>query len=277
MAFDFDRVQKDIRGLREYLKRPSKHATPEQVHSLRTGIRRLEAGIEALALDTRVNEQRLLRKLSKLRGRAGKVRDLDVLTGYAAGVLLKGEEACQIELLEILGAEHARRSRQLHSFAMRNGEPLRRRLKRTATKLKSLSEDRSVGTGTSGEAMLAVLRVQRELTSPSRLTRNNLHPFRLKAKELRYMLQMKNDRASQATIEILGAMKDAIGEWHDWQQLLGIARKHLPHGSECKLVTVFQTTTDEKFVRALSIANAGRKHFQPAAANTERSRTKRRG
>ena len=35
--------------------------------------------MEALALES--NERRLLRKLAKLRKRAGKVRDLDVLTG----------------------------------------------------------------------------------------------------------------------------------------------------------------------------------------------------
>ena len=40
--------------------------------------------MQALALDSNANEQRLLRKLAKLRKRAGKVRDLDVLTGYVA-------------------------------------------------------------------------------------------------------------------------------------------------------------------------------------------------
>ena len=32
---------------------------------------------------------------------------------------------------------------------------------------------------------------------------------------------------NQELIETLGQVKDAIGEWHDWQQLLTIARENL--------------------------------------------------
>ena len=48
--------------------------------------------MQALALDSNANERRLLRKLAKLRKRAGKVRDLDVLTAYVADLHVSGEE-----------------------------------------------------------------------------------------------------------------------------------------------------------------------------------------
>jgi CHAD domain-containing protein len=269
MAFDLDRVQKDIRELRKFLKRGLKHRTPQEIHSLRTQLRRFEASMQVLALDSNPNERRLLRKMAKLRRRAGKVRDLDVLTGYAVGVKMIGEDDCQVQLLESLGAEHAQRNQRLHSFAVRHGESLRRRLKCTASHLKTLSAGSLIDDTAPGYTMLLELRLQRELTAKTRLTRNNLHPYRLKVKELRFMLQMENHPSDRQLIETLGEMKDAMGEWHDWQQLLTIAREQLSHGSKCKLLPLFQATTNQKLKRALAVANRGRKQIQPALAGTE--------
>ncbi len=224
--------------------------------------------MQALALDSNANERRLLRKLAKLRRRAGKVRDLDVLTGYIAGVKTGEEEDCVVQLLEYLGAEHADRSQRLDSFAVKHGESLRGRLKQTATNLRTLSVD-SIGSRIApGHAIVAELRLQRELAEPVRLTQNNLHPYRLQVKELRYLLEMKNDPADQTLIEILGQVKDAIGEWHDWQQLGIIARDHLPHGSKCKLISLLQKTTQKKLKAAIARANAGRQQIQLSPVRT---------
>ena len=228
--------------------------------------------MQALALDSNANERRLLRKLAKLRRRAGKVRDLDVLTGYVAelktGETGDKEQDCVVQLLEYLGAEHAHRSQRLDSFAAKHGESLRRRLKKTATSLHTLSVDSIARQTAPGHAMLSELRLQRELTEPVRLTRNNLHPYRLQVKELRYMLEMQNDPTDQALIEALGQVKDAIGEWHDWQQLVIIARDHLPHGSKCKLIPLLQKTTQKKLKVAIARANAGRQQIRRSPART---------
>jgi CHAD domain-containing protein len=269
MAFDLGRVQKDIRKLRRFLKRAPKHTTPKKVHSLRTGIRRFEAAMQALALESNANERRLLRKLAKLRKRAGKVRDLDVLTGYVADLKLSGEEECLIELMEYLGSERAQRGQQLQSFAMRHGESLRRRLKRTATNLQTSSEVVTASQTAPADTMLSELRLQHELTEPVRLTKSNLHPYRLQVKELRYMLEMEKDPADQGLFETLGQVKDAIGEWHDWQQLVIIARDQLPHGSKCKLIPLLQKTTQQKLKQALAVTNAGRRRIQSSNAGSK--------
>lgn len=269
MAFDLDTAQKDIRELRKFLKRTPKHPTPENIHTLRTRTRRFEAALQALALDTAPNERRALRKLKKLRRRAGEVRDLDVLTGYAAEIPADEENDCLVELLEYLGAEHARRTKRLHACAVQDGPSLRRRLKRTAARIGALAGDGVLNGSAFGNAMVSEIRLQRELATPVRLNRENLHPYRLKVKELRYILQMENDPGDQQLIDTLGEMKDAIGEWHDWQELLMIASEQLPHGPECKLVRSFQAITEQKFRHALSVTNNGRKHirqpFSPAA------------
>jgi CHAD domain-containing protein len=268
MAFHLGRVQKDIRKLRRFLKRVPKHTTPKKVHSLRTGIRRFEAAMEALALESNANERRLLRKLAKLRKSAGKVRDLDVLTGYVADLNVNGEGECLVQLLEYLGSERARRRQQLHSFAIKHGESLRHRLKRTASQLKTSSEDIAASQTAPADTMLSELRLQHELTEPVRLTKSNLHPYRLQVKELRYMLQMEKDPADRGLIETLGQVKDAIGEWHDWQQLVIIARDHLPHGSKCKLIPLLQKTTQQKLKHALAVAKTGRRRIRSSDAGT---------
>ncbi|MGB7197517.1 MAG: CHAD domain-containing protein [Acidobacteriaceae bacterium] len=270
MAFDLGRVEKDIRKLRRFLKHAPKHTPPKKVHSLRTAIRRFEAAMQALALDSHANERRLLRKLAKLRKRAGKVRDLDVLTGYVADLHVSGEEKCRGQLLKYLGAKHADRSGQLHSFAVEHGESVRRRLKRTAMQLAASTEDVATSQTAPGDTMLSELRLERQLTQPIRLTKSNLHPYRLQVKELLYMLQMETEPADRELVEILGEVKDSIGEWHDWLQLQTIAGDHLAHGSKCKLLLLLEKTTDEKLKHALTVANAGRKHMQQSSAGMHR-------
>jgi len=267
MAFDLGTVRKDIRRLRKFLKKSPNHATPEEVHSLRTATRRFEAATQALALDSDANERRLLPTLAKLRRRAGKVRDLDVLTGYVAAVKIDEEDDCRVQLLEFLGVDHARQTARLHSFSVKHRESLRGRLKRTAKHLKAFASDSSMSGTAPGKTMLLELRLQRKLATPVRLTRNSLHPYRIQVKELRYMLQMENHPADRELIETLGAIKDAIGEWHDWQELLKIAREQLQHGSKCKLVAKIQMSTNEKLKRALSVANTGRTKIQPELAS----------
>ena len=224
--------------------------------------------MEALALASDTNERQLLRKLAKLRKRAGKVRDLDVLTGYVADLNVSGEEECLVELLEYLGSKRAQRNQQLHSFAIKRRESLRRRLKRAAAQLETSSEDMIASQTAPGDTMLSELRLQQELTQPIRLTKSNLHPYRLQVKELRYMLQMEKDPTDRELIEMLGQVKDAIGEWHDWLQLQTIARDHLAHGSKCKLIPLFQKTTQQKLKRALAVANAGRRRIQSSNAGS---------
>lgn len=268
MAFDLDGVHQDIRKLRNTLKRWPKHATPEEVHALRTTARRFETAIQALALDSDTNQRRLLRQMAKLRGRAGKVRDLDVLTGFVAALKICTEEQeCRVQLLEHLGAEHAHRNERLHSFAVRHRESLRRRLKRTATYLQTSSLDGMASPTAPGYTMLSELRLQQDLTRSLRLTRKNLHPYRLQVKELRDMLQMEKDPGDRERIETLGKVKDAIGEWHDWEKLLKIARENLHHASKCQLISELQKLTQQKFKHAVAIANASKKQIQTSLSD----------
>jgi hypothetical protein len=56
-------------------------------------------------------------------------------------------------------------------------------------------------------------------------------------------------------------VKDAIGEWHDWEELVNVADRVIDHGSECRLIQQLKSTTRNKFESALSQAEQLRKRY----------------
>ncbi len=102
VRLDPKRVHKPVKKLRNIVKQIPKQPSPEQVHDLRTNTRRPEAVVTALSLDTSRNVKDLLNDLFRVRKRAGKVRDMDVLTAYAASLHDGEDQDCKVQLLEHL-------------------------------------------------------------------------------------------------------------------------------------------------------------------------------
>jgi len=124
------------------------------------------------------------------------------------------------------------------------------------------------------DAMSLALQLSNELASWPRLDAGNFHPFRLKVKELRYALQLaKNPDAD--LIESLGEVKYAIGEWHDWEELTGIAGKVLDHGPGRNLIRMIRSTAKEKFDHALSITNRMRQKYSDQQGRNRRRNLRR--
>jgi CHAD domain-containing protein len=281
MAFDTNRIRKPPRKLRKLLKKLPKQPTPKEVHDLRTNTRRLEATLAALSLDSKATQRRLLKDLARVRRRAGEVRDLDVFTSHAATLHPDGDEHCSVQLLEHLGAERRRQAKKLHGIVAKYGTTARKRLKRTATSL-----ERAITKGTAAldpaeakaKATASALKLEAELAMPAALGRRNLHPYRLKVKELHNLLRMAQKQDKEEFVSTLGEVKDGIGEWHDWEELLVIANDVLDHGAGCKLVGELKRICNEKYEQALTLTENMRKkylkisrqrrskrHFQPPA------------
>ena len=74
------------------------------------------------------------------------------------------------------------------------------------------------------------------------------------------MLRVGENSANHDFLQSLNSVKDAIGEWHDWQELLAIAKHVLDH-SNCKLVRDLKSTTDRKCAEALTQAEGMRKKY----------------
>lgn len=261
MAVEFEKVLKPGRKLRKSLKTMGARPTPEQVHDFRTNSRKLEAYLEAFGMDGSRVGKRVMKPLSRFRKRAGKIRDMDVLTSYAASIQPQdSEKDCAVQLLEHLGAKRRKHARKFYSASRQNGPVLIKHLKKLEQELaKSEARTEKGGRPESMSSSMA-LQLGSRLASGARLNHSNLHPFRLKVKELRNVLRLADD-PDQNLLDALGNVKDVIGEWHDWEELAGIAENTLDHGAQCKLIRTLKATTQKKFDDALSEAEQLRNRY----------------
>jgi CHAD domain-containing protein len=274
MALDFKRVQKPPGKLRKLLKNMSAKPTPEQVHDFRTKSRNMEATLQAFGLENSGLGRRVLKPLSRLRKRAGKIRDMDVLTTYAASVHAEdAEQDCAVQLLEHLGAQRRKYARKFHSASRQDGSKLRRRLKQVARELgrkdASIEDKKTIPAEPSSSA----LKLASDLGSIPRLGHSNLHSFRLQVKELRNVLRLA-EAPDLDLIAALAVVKDSIGEWHDWQELVNIADNVLDHGSQCRLMQQLKSTTRDKFESSLSQAEQLRKRYFGVSGKKKPSRVR---
>lgn len=74
------------------------------------------------------------------------------------------------------------------------------------------------------------------------------------------------DMPNQELIDALGKTKDAIGEWHDWEELVAIAERVLEHGDQCRLIRQLKDITAKKYQTALTQAEQLRKRYLDAEA-----------
>ena len=264
MALDHTRIQKPAKKLRKLLGKMSSAPTSEEVHSFRTNARRLETVLETLPLDHRKERRQLDDRISKLRKRAGKVRDFDVLTEYLSSVPHDpSENDCLVRLLEYLGAQREKHARKFHRLQKQHSSQLRRSLKRASNTIEEIFPPKGDGRlnakPVSAQVSSAALTLLSDLTEPPHLQRSNLHEYRLKVKELRNLLQMATNSDQQPFVDRLGQVKDAIGEWHDWEVLAAIAKDVLDHGRGCGLIKNLRNTVETKFGTALRLAETMRR------------------
>ena len=263
MALDQDQLEKPFRKLRKALKNLPDEPSPEDVHHLRTRIRRIEATMQALKLDGTHEGRRLLKSVASIRKRAGQVRDMDVLTSFASTLNNDSDSECQVQLLEHLGVQRFRAAQKLHSSIAEQRDEARERMKDHSALIRRSFRKSKDGLSKHewpANATAVALRLSSELTEWPPLKPDNLHPFRLKVKELRYILQMADDRDDRF-VSTLGKVKDTIGEWHDWTELAAIATEAVDHGHACDLIKQIRSTTDAKLDRALSLAARMRRRY----------------
>ena len=265
MALNRDELDKPIRKLRKLLKKMPGKPTPKQVHDLRTNSRRLDVMFEATGRNG--NERKILKQISRLRKRAGKVRDLDVLTAYASELNQSGDEAdCSVRLLEHLGAARQNKAKKLIKAARESAPELRKRLQRSSNQLqKRVSRADSDGSQTSYRITSAALQHLSELAQPRKFNKANLHPYRLKVKALQNLLRLAEDGRGQEFAKSLSEVKDAIGEWHDWLELEAVAKNLLDH-PHCQLLQELKQKADERFGHALDVTEKMRKEYVGASS-----------
>lgn len=276
MALDNSEIQASIRKLRKSLKNSSTQLAPEDVHKLRTRVRRFAALNKTLPLTNGRRSKRLMHRLKRIRQKAGRVRDMDVLTSHLAALHTDAEQTCLTQLFEYLGANRYRYAAKLRRLLRRNGRMLRKTLRMISRELNSGKAKADAKRSTaSAEAAAHVLQMAAELAQPAQLTRANLHSYRLKVKKLRDVIAISADGGDRKFIDALGECKDAIGEWHDWEELIGIAQNHLDHAPNCSVLSDLKATSKRKLDAALSVtAKLRNSYVKPEASRRRKGRIK---
>lgn len=219
-----------------------KSASINNVHKFRTHSRRIEALVSELAPENG-NQKKLLKLLSKLRNKAGKVRDLDVQIAFLKELKVPDRQNQRAQLLEWLDSEQTRRKKKLEkAFDSDVAEELRKRLRRVQSEMKLDAVD---------PLALAHKRLPNPGTTP--LSEKMLHTCRIEAKKARYLAELTPESAeSKHFIDELKKAQDAIGEWHDIMKLKERAEQLFGGVSDSALVSVLQNISRAKFRRATS-------------------------
>jgi len=225
-----------------YTGRLAKSSRSEDVHRFRTNSRRVEALLADL-LPENGNKKKLLKLLSKLRKRAGRVRDLDVQLLFLKNLRVPDRQNHRAQLLELLAEEHSRRSKKLaRSFDAHTVRELRRRLRRAQSELRLDGIE---------PLKLALSRLPK--TGPAPMNEKMLHACRIAAKRARYLAELATDSAkAKAFVEELKRAQDEVGEWHDVMKLQQKAERLFGMVHDSALVAALQNICRARFRRAVT-------------------------
>lgn len=264
---ELERVEKPLRQMRKLLKTLPDDPQASEVHRLRTRARRIEAAAAALESANAKKTRRLLKAIKPVRKAAGGVRDMDVLVGELLHMPVNGSRESVVRLVEHLSAKRQENAAGLLETVGQHRKPVRRELRRYEKLVDAVAKGRKAAPLQVARAMEGsnaegsrVETLMDELRRWPKLNAHNIHPFRLKVKELRYVLELY-PQADRGFIDSLGKVKDEIGDWHDWQQLGEIAREVLDTGEDRELLAQIDAATKQKLTRALAGGNALRRRY----------------
>jgi len=253
MNLSRDRAALTFHKLSRQISRFSQKPKPEYVHRFRTLSRRVEALLEGLVPDPAGNDKKLLVLLSRLRKKAGKVRDLDVQISLLRALRIPQDRARKAELIQALCDQRQKREARLAAaFDQPTLRELGKRLKRAARAL-PLDHD----------PLEPALWQLRNLTrDPSPITEATLHRYRILGKRVRYLAEQSPDNAQACEIVArLKQVQDAIGDWHDWLKLTEKANKFFENAPNSGLLSTLRAISRNKFLQAVDVLTRARAHF----------------
>lgn len=240
----FDRVTRHA----SRLSKPSSTTTAAKtdVHRFRTNSRRVEALIGDLAPESR-NKKKLLKLLTRLRKKAGKLRDLDVEILFLQNLRIPDRHNHRAQLMEWLKSEQSKRARKLPaSFDSDTVRELRKRLRRSIAEMKLERID---------ALKLAISHLPRP--GNVELNEKTLHACRIAAKHARYLAELASSADAKAFVNQLKTAQDEIGEWHDVMKLKQRAEDRFGSVHDSPLVAALENISRACFRRArLSLLGA---------------------
>lgn len=258
-------IREQFRKLERRLSALAHKPNAKNVHGFRTSSRRVEALIREVSEKRSGNDKKLLKRLSRLRKRAGKVRDVDAQLAALRSLRFPQEASRKARLVHLLGESRVRCQKRLKKeLDEKLIDEVRRRTRRAAKHF-TLAPDCSPVSA--AKRMMAALGV----SDPG--DEQALHHYRIVGKRARYVAELaKDDPQAEPLLEQLKRMQDRIGEWHDWLQLTARAQKLFGGPGDSALVAALRNITRAKYrlaVEGIRLARAAwsdRKKPEPIRA-----------
>src|SRR6201997_4881176 len=250
MAISSEHVQRIFAKTERELDRLSSEKHAKAVHSFRTSSRRLETLLEEIAPRRDRHRKKLLKMLSAIRRRAGKVRDLDVQLEALRSLKVPQEPRRKTHLMQSLIELRLKREAKLRKLLRkRDIRDIRKRLDQA---YKAFETE-----GARDPLAVARQMLASAITTGSSLDAEKLHRCRIAVKRARYAAELaQKSPAATRFIAELKRMQDALGNWHDWQLLTETARQRLGEVNQSSLVAVLHNVTQGKFRHAVKAVGA---------------------
>lgn len=241
MPIDPKRSRLSFQRLGRELTKLAKNPAPGSVHKFRTNSRRVEALLSEVVPELTRNDKKLLKLLSRLRKKAGRVRDLDVEIASLRSLKIPGGNGHKSQFVDALVQERTHREQRLaKAFNRETAARLRKRLRRAAV---ALDIPKNVEPLT-----LTLLKLAQLGRDHALLTEKTLHQYRIIGKRARYIAELA-DQSAEATriVDQLKHMQDVIGDWHDWLKLTQKAEALFGGVRDSALVAMLRNVTQAKF------------------------------
>lgn len=251
-------LEKRMRGLNRDLSTTGSKvlddAKPKSVHRLRTTIRRIESLVSYANPQINKKEERSLEKMADLRKRAGKVRDLDVQTDLLRS-LGNGSAAKDRETLaELLTKKRDQQAKRLESAIKKlHDAKFFGHLDRIAEQAGVPQDSKNRPLAPLEEAEAQLSKMASDFGSGQTMKPSQLHEARVTLKRIRYMAELAEESATQKDfMRKLKSTQDAIGDWHDWQELTSRAEKRFSDRANSALVHEARTVLSARHSDATS-------------------------
>jgi CHAD domain-containing protein len=241
MAIDLKRSRLVFQRLARELTKLAKNPAPESVHKFRTNSRRVEALLNEVSVALNRNDKKLLKLLSRLRKKAGRMRDLDVEIASLRSLKIPEGNGHKSEFLDALVQERAKHQQKLaKAFNRKTADEVKKRLKRTISEV-DIPKDTEPLTLTLNK----LAQLGRDHVT---LTEKTLHQYRIIGKRARYIAELADhDAEAKRVVDRLKHMQDVIGDWHDWLKLTQKAEALFGGVRDSALVAMLRNVTQAKF------------------------------
>ena len=264
MPVEQERVTLVFEKVERALSQLSSKQTAASVHNFRTGARRIQTLFEELLPERDHNQKKLVKLLSRMRKRSGKVRDLDAQLAALRSLKVSQEPRRKTQLIQALIELRAKNEKKLRKALTKEAvREVRKRLRRASKDLRV-------------EEIADPLRIAQEMMSQAAiasrpLTEEILHRQRILTKRARYVAEFASKSPeTDRLIEQLKHAQDALGDWHDWSMLTETSLQRLGDVHQSSLVAVLHNVTGAKFRKAVSALTPARVSKTPAKTAASR-------